>query len=171
VAKPNVVANEEWERARTELLVSEKEATGRRMPWRQASPAADGQVRRQLLFDTPTGPKSLLDLFEGRDQLVVYQFMDNGPDNFCPGCTAFTNNVTTWTIWPERSQLGNGSNMRYPRSRVQSQDGLDLPFVSSHGTSFAKDCGGGEGFMLSVFLRHGSDIYLTYSTRRAEWTG
>jgi predicted dithiol-disulfide oxidoreductase (DUF899 family) len=35
----------------------------------------------------------LIDLFDGRPQLVIYQFMDNGPDAFCPGCTHFTNNV------------------------------------------------------------------------------
>jgi hypothetical protein len=39
------------------------------------------------------GGPALFDLFEGRSELAVYQFMDNGPDDFCPGCTAFTNNV------------------------------------------------------------------------------
>jgi hypothetical protein len=37
-----------------------------------------------------TGPKRLLDFFDGRQQLAIYQFMDNGPDAFCPGCTHFT---------------------------------------------------------------------------------
>jgi len=36
-------------------------------------------------FDSPDDAKSLLDLFEGHGQLVVYQFMDNGPDHYCPG--------------------------------------------------------------------------------------
>ena len=40
-------------------------------------------------FDTPEGGTILLDLFDGRGQLVVYQFMDDGPDKFCPGCTHF----------------------------------------------------------------------------------
>ena len=44
-------------------------------------------------FDTPDGRKTLLDLFDGRRQLVLYQFMDNGPDDYCPGCTHFTKNV------------------------------------------------------------------------------
>src|SRR5271155_4348837 len=47
----------------------------------------------EYVFDSPSGPKSLLDLFAGQGQLVVYQFMDNGPDAYCPGCTHFTNNV------------------------------------------------------------------------------
>jgi predicted dithiol-disulfide oxidoreductase (DUF899 family) len=47
------------------------------------------------------------------------------------------------------------------------QMGWTLPFVSSHGTSFAADCGAPEtdGFLLSLFLRDGTDVYRTYSTR------
>jgi predicted dithiol-disulfide oxidoreductase (DUF899 family) len=36
--------------------------------------------------------------------------------------------------------------------------------VSSRGTSFSDDCGAGRRFMLSVFLRDGSDVYRTYNT-------
>jgi predicted dithiol-disulfide oxidoreductase (DUF899 family) len=46
----------------------------------------------------------------------------------------------------------------------KAQRGWQLPFVSSHGTSFAADCGAGEGFMLSMFLRDGTDVYRTYPT-------
>src|ERR1039458_6844598 len=42
--------------------------------------------------------------------------------------------------------------------------GWTMPFVSSHGTTFADDCGAGGGFMLSVFLRDGEDVYRTYCT-------
>ena len=42
--------------------------------------------------------------------------------------------------------------------------GWTLPFVSSHGTSFADDCGADGGFLLSVFLRDGDDVYRTYNT-------
>lgn len=45
-------------------------------------------------FDGPDGKKTLLDLFDGQVQLAVYQFMDNGPDEFCPGRTHFTENVS-----------------------------------------------------------------------------
>jgi len=38
-------------------------------------------------FATTDGPMRLSDFFEGRQQLALYQFMDNGPDAFCPGCT------------------------------------------------------------------------------------
>src|ERR1700727_1268042 len=90
---PEIVSAGQWQQARDELIVAEKEATRaldalaarrRRLPMVKAG---------EYEIATPAGPRTLVDLFEGRDQLVVYQFMDVGPDQFCPGCTAFTNNV------------------------------------------------------------------------------
>jgi predicted dithiol-disulfide oxidoreductase (DUF899 family) len=167
MAKPPIVSAAEWEQARGELLTAEKEATRaldalaarrRRLPM--------VKVSDHYLFDTPAGPKTLADLFDGRDQLVIYQFMDLGPDAYCPGCTGFTDNV------PDLGTLtGSGvtwvtvSNM--PLAQIEAykaRRGWTLPFVSSHGTTFAADCGAGGGFMLSVFLRDGADVYRTYST-------
>jgi predicted dithiol-disulfide oxidoreductase (DUF899 family) len=57
------------------------------------------------------------------------------------------------------------SNM--PLAQIEAykaRKGWTLPFVSSHGTTFAADGGVGGGFMLSVFLRDGDDIYRTYTT-------
>jgi len=48
--------------------------------------------------------------------------------------------------------------------RAKAEHGWTLPFHSSRGTSFADDCGAGEGFMHSAFLRDGDDVYRTYST-------
>jgi predicted dithiol-disulfide oxidoreductase (DUF899 family) len=167
--KPTVVAAEEWQQARDELLKAEKEAT-------RALDALAARRRRlpmvafadDYVFDTPDGPKTLLDLFEGRNQLVVHQFMDRGPDHYCPGCTGFTDNVPPGGV---SGLAGNGvtwvtvSNM--PLSQIeayQADKGWTVPFVSSHGSSFSDDCGAGEGFLLSVFLRDGEDVYRTYST-------
>ena len=167
--KPTVVPAAQWQQAREELLEAEKELT-------RAQDALAARRRRlpmvrfegRYSFDTPTGPRSLLDLFEGRDQLVVYQFMDNGPDRYCPGCTFFTDNVPVPAL---AAMAGRGvswatvSNM--PLAQIEAykaQKGWTLPFVSSHGTSFAQDCGAGGGFLLSVFLRDGEDVYRTYST-------
>ncbi len=64
------------------------------------------------------------------------------------------------------------SNM--PLAQIEAykaQMGWTLPFVSSHGTTFAADCGAGGGFMLSVFLSDGADVYRTYSTTARGWTG
>lgn len=167
--KPKIVPVEEWQKARDELLTAEKEATRaldalaarrRRLPMARF---ANGYA-----FDTPAGRKTLLDLFEGRGQLVVYQFMDLGPDDYCPGCTAFTNNIPV--VGPERlAERGvtwvTVSNMPLAQiEKYKAQMGWTVPFVSSHGTSFADDCGAGPGFMLSVFLRDGDDVYRTYNT-------
>ena len=71
---PPVVSPQEWEAAREEMLVKEKELTRardalaaerRRMP-RMA-------VEKEYRFEGPQGGASLLDLFEGRRQLIVYQ--------------------------------------------------------------------------------------------------
>jgi predicted dithiol-disulfide oxidoreductase (DUF899 family) len=167
MAQPTIVSEQEWEQARGDLLTAEKEAT-------RALDALAARRRRlpmvkfgkDYVFSTPAGPRTLADLFEGRDQLAVYQFMDNGPDEFCPGCTAFTNNVTDLdTLAGAGVSWVTVSDM--PLAQIEAykaKQGWTLPFVSSHGTSFSADCGAGAGFTLSVFLRDGADIYRTYST-------
>jgi predicted dithiol-disulfide oxidoreductase (DUF899 family) len=164
---PPVVTAEEWQQARDELLKAEKAHT-------RASDALAAQRRRlpmvrfdpDYVFDAPTGKRSLLDLFDGRGQLVLYQFMDVGPDGFCPGCTNFTNSVTNLASVTERGiTFVIASDM--PLEQIQSywqQQGWSVPFVSSRGSSFSADCGAGEGFGLSVFLRDGDEVYRTYHT-------
>jgi len=164
---PEIVSAETWQKERDELLAAEKEATRaldalaarrRRLPM--------VKVDTTYVFDSPSGPRTLLDLFEGRTQLVVYQFMDNGPDAYCPGCTHFTKNVADLEGLAQNGvSWATVSNM--PLAQIEAYTarmGWTLPFVSSHGTSFADDCGAGGRFMLSVFLRDGEDIYRTYST-------
>src|SRR5437870_13436788 len=71
---PKAVSPKEWETARQQLLVKEKELTRardtlaaerRRMPW--------VAVEKEYEFDGPKGKASLLDLFDGRRQLIVYR--------------------------------------------------------------------------------------------------
>jgi predicted dithiol-disulfide oxidoreductase (DUF899 family) len=169
VGKPEIVTAAEWQKARDELLEAEKEATRaldvlaahrRRLPM--------VEFEDHYTFDTPDGARSLLDLFDGRQQLMVYQFMDNGPDHYCPGCTWITDNIPptapalladngiTWT---------SVSDM--PLAQIEKfwkHLGWTLPFASSRETTFSTDTGAGEGFLLSVFLRDGDRIYRTYST-------
>jgi predicted dithiol-disulfide oxidoreductase (DUF899 family) len=166
---PKIVSAAEWQQSRDELLKAEKEATRmedalaaqrRRLPM---TPFANDYV-----FDTPDGERTLLELFDGRKQLVLYQFMDNGPDDYCPGCTFFTDAIPTASV----AQLADKdiswvtvSNMPLAQIEAYKQRrGWTVPFVSSHGTTFAEDCGVGPGFLLSVFLRDGQDIYRTYAT-------
>jgi predicted dithiol-disulfide oxidoreductase (DUF899 family) len=124
------------------------------------------KIETQYEFASSAGPVTLADLFGGQRQLVVYQFMDNGPDAYCPGCTHFTNNVADLATLAEAGVAWvTVSNM--PLAQIEAykaQKGWTVPFVSSHGTTFAGDCGADGGFMLTVFLRDGTDIYRTYST-------
>jgi predicted dithiol-disulfide oxidoreductase (DUF899 family) len=165
---PKIVSAEEWQLERDQLLTAEKEATGvldglaarrRRLPM-----VAFDNAR--YAFDAPTGPTTLLDLFNGRPQLVVYQFMDNGPDEFCPGCTHFTNNVVDLSTLADNDvSWATVSNM--PLEQIEgykAKMGWTMPFVSSRGTPFTDDCGAFNLFMLSVFLRDGTDVYRTYAT-------
>jgi predicted dithiol-disulfide oxidoreductase (DUF899 family) len=165
---PDVVSAEVWEQARGELLEAEKEAT-RALDRIAARRRRLPMVRfddDKYVFDTPAGAKTLLDLFAGRTQLALYQFMDNGPDDFCPGCTHFSNNVADLgTLADAGVSWVTVSNM--PLAQIEGYKermGWTMPFVSSHGTTFADDCGAGGGFMLSVFLRDGEDVYRTYCT-------
>src|SRR6202021_2246689 len=165
---PEIVEAETWQQSRDELLAAEKEATRaldalaarrRRLPMVKVDASA-------YVFDGPGGPVTLLDLFAGRQQLALYQFMDNGPDAFCPGCTHFTRNVTDLdTLADGGVSWATVSNM--PLAQIEgykAKMGWTLPFVSSHGTTFADDFGAGGGFMLTVFLRDGDDVYRTYNT-------
>jgi predicted dithiol-disulfide oxidoreductase (DUF899 family) len=165
---PEIVSAEKWQDDRDELLKAEKEAT-------RALDALAARRRRlpmvkfdndKYVFNTSDGPKTLLDLFAGRPQLVVYQFMDNGPDDFCPGCTHFTNNVVGLAALADTDvSWATVSNMPLAQfERYKAQMGWTVPFASSRGTSFAADCGSDGGFRLSVFLRDNEDVYRTYCT-------
>jgi predicted dithiol-disulfide oxidoreductase (DUF899 family) len=97
---PPTVSPQEWKVAREELLVEEKKLTHardalaakrRRMP-RMA-------VENDYEFEGPNGPVSLLDLFEGRRQLIVYRFffepgVHGWPDGGCPGCSWIADQIT-----------------------------------------------------------------------------
>ena len=165
---PEIVSAEEWQRDRDELLKAEKEAT-RALDVLAARRRRLPMVRfdsSRYEFSAPGGPKTLPDLFAGQRQLVVYQFMDNGPDEFCPGCTHFTNNVADLAALAANGvSWATVSNM--PLAQIEAyraQMGWTMPFVSSRGTTFADDCGAAGGFALTVFLRDGEDVYRTYST-------
>src|ERR1700692_1501052 len=90
---PPIVSQQEWEAAHEQLLGKEKSFTRsrdalaaerRRMPWLA--------VEKKYEFDGPKGKASLLDLFDGRRQLIVYRaFFEPGvfgwPEHACRGCS------------------------------------------------------------------------------------
>src|SRR6058998_3815385 len=97
---PKVVSPKEWDTARQKLLVKEKELTRardalaaerRRMPWLA--------VEKEYQFEGPKGKASLLDLFDGRRQLIVYRaFFEPGvhgwPEHACIGCSLGADQVS-----------------------------------------------------------------------------
>src|SRR5262249_25697785 len=96
---PPIVTAQEWESALQEMLVKEKEhsrardalaAMRRRMPWTPGE--------KEYVFEGPDGKRSLLELFDGRRQLIVYRaFVDPGvhgwPDHGCVGCSLMADHI------------------------------------------------------------------------------
>jgi predicted dithiol-disulfide oxidoreductase (DUF899 family) len=169
---PPVVSASEWQTARDELLVEEKAMT-------RALDALAAKRRRlpvvafdkPYVFEGPGGSASLADLFEGRRQLVVYNFMLwPGSDEICGGCASFTDNI------PNLAHLNARDTTFALVSRVPLEQidavkqrlGWPLPWYSSYGSDFNRDAGvssdRGEMFGLSVFLRDGDDVYRSYFT-------
>ena len=113
---PPIVSSQEWEAARLQLLVKEKELTRardalaaerRRMPWLA--------VEKDYKFDGPKGKVSLLDLFDGRRQLIVYRaFLEPGvsgwPEHACVGCSMVAE-TEAGAKWP-RSIRVEGSHLQ-----------------------------------------------------------
>ena len=86
---PRVVSREEWLVARKELLAEEKALTRARdalNAQRRRLPMVE--VAKDYAFQGPDGPASLLDLFEGRTQLIVDHFVfDPDWDEGCSSCS------------------------------------------------------------------------------------
>src|SRR5688572_12032457 len=104
VPSPEVVSEGEWLTRRKTLLQQEKEltrhldrvnATRRRLPM--------VKVDKTYTFDGPNGKATLLDLFEGRRQLVVYHFMfDPAWEKGCMGCTGYVAELGDLSMLAER---------------------------------------------------------------------
>src|SRR5258708_11125007 len=160
--KPQVVSPAAWQAARDKLLVKEKEATRARdalAAERRRLPMV--RIDKNYVFDGPDGKASLLDLFDGRRQLMLYHFMfapDVGgwPTAGCPGCSWFVDNIghlahlharDTSLVLVSRAPLAN-------LQRYKERMGWRIPWFSSASTDFNTDFGltsdAGETFGLSV---------------------
>src|SRR6202140_970678 len=88
---PPIASQDAWLAERMKLLIDEKELTKHRdriNAERRRLPMV--KIEKDYVFDTLTGKRSLKDLFEGRQQLIVYHFMfDPAWDKGCSGCTGF----------------------------------------------------------------------------------
>jgi predicted dithiol-disulfide oxidoreductase (DUF899 family) len=161
---PPVVTAEEWAAAAAELRAAEKEHM-------RAGDALAARRRRMPMvefgsysFVGADGPASLLDLFKGRRQLVVYQFMAGPP--WCEGCCMFTDQIGELAHLHARdTTMVNVSLSRYADlAALRERMGWQVPFYSTVGNDFATDCRTGDGFGLSVFLRDGDRVFRTYFT-------
>jgi len=164
---PDVVSAEEWQVARDALLDKEKAAM-------RAQDAVNAERRRLPMvefatdypFTGPDGPETLLGLFDGRRQLIVYHHMlFAGDDHRCPGCALLTDNIApvehlhardTTLVVTAPAPL---SDIEPYRERM----GWTMPWYSCT-QRFADDCGSGTAFGISVFLRDGGRVYRTYFT-------
>jgi len=168
---PPIVSAQEWEHARQQLLVKEKELTRardsvaaerRRLPWLA--------VEKEYEFDGPDGKASLLDLFEGRRQLILYRaFFEPGvygwPEHACIGCSLVADQVAHVAHLNARdTTLAFASPAPQPDIvRVKARMGWEMPWYTFTG-DFDTDFGVGEYHGTNVFFRDGDRVFRTYFT-------
>jgi predicted dithiol-disulfide oxidoreductase (DUF899 family) len=140
---PEVVTREEWLVARRELLQKEKDLTRARdrlNAERRGLPMV--RVDEPYAFDGPDGTVSLLDLFDGRSQLVMHHFMfAPGWDEACASCSSAADGIGRLRQLHVRSTtLVAVSRAPYATiAAYRERMGWDFPWYSSYGTSFNYD--------------------------------
>lgn len=165
-AVPPVVDRAAWQAARDELLVREKAhtregdaiaAARRRLPMTE--------VDASVAVVGPDGPRTLLDLFEGREELVVYKHMWHLGEPFegqCEGCT-----LTYWAVQDPAYLTARGVSFAVWAKAPWPEL---APFVEFMGYpphwysvfDVEDDVVGGDDFGTWVcFLRHGDRVFLT----------
>jgi predicted dithiol-disulfide oxidoreductase (DUF899 family) len=173
---PRVVSPAEWQAAHDQLLVKEKAATRARdalAAERRRLPMV--RIEKSYVFEGPDGKARLLDLFEGRRQLILYHFMfapgvEGWPSAGCPGCSFFVDQIGNLAHLHTR----NTSFALVSRASLaqieayKKRMGWTIPWFSSAGSDFNVDFGltrdDGETFGLSVFIRDADTVFRTYFT-------
>ncbi len=166
---PPIVPAQEWQAALAQMLVKEKELTRardalaaqrRRMPWLA--------VEKAYEFEGPNGKASLLDLFEGRRQLVVYRaFFEPGvkgwPDHACVGCSLMADQIADVSHLHARdTSFVYASRAPQPDiERLKTQMGWSIPWYTIT-DSFDADFGVDEWHGTNAFIRDGDRVFRTY---------
>jgi predicted dithiol-disulfide oxidoreductase (DUF899 family) len=153
VALPKMVSESEWLEARKELLQQEKELTHARDALnakRRRLPMV--KIEKDYSFEGTNGKASLLDLFEGRHQLIVYHFMFDPGDppaeesgapwtEGCPGCSLMADNIGHLShLYARDTSLVLVS--RASRAKIapfKARMGWTIPWYSSYGSDFNYD--------------------------------
>jgi predicted dithiol-disulfide oxidoreductase (DUF899 family) len=166
---PPIVSAQEWESAREELLVKEKQLTRARdalAAERRRMPRMP--VEKEYAFEGPNGRASLLDLFEGRRQLIVYRFfyepgVAGWPEHGCTGCSFGADQVAHLAHLNARdTTLAYVS--RAPQENIEqlkARMGWTVPWYTIT-DDFDADFGVDEWHGTNAFLREGDQIYRTY---------
>jgi predicted dithiol-disulfide oxidoreductase (DUF899 family) len=167
----DIVSNEDWNSARQELLKEEKahmKARDRLIAKRRRLPVTE--VDSDYHFIGPDGEVDLLDLFQGRRQLIIYRFffapdVENWPDGACSGCSMFADTVAhpahlaardTTLAFVTAAPVGHIERLR---ERMGWQH---IPFYSLPDARFSKDFDVEELFGLNVFVRTDDRVYRSF---------
>jgi predicted dithiol-disulfide oxidoreductase (DUF899 family) len=147
MAEHEVGTQNEWQAARDELLEAEKELTRRgdelaekrrELPW--------VPVEKDFRFETTTGTESLVDLFEGRSQMLVYHFMF-GPDYEagCTVCSSIADNLNANALHLNAADVTVLLVSRAPVDRLDAYRKRmgwdDLRWASTVGDDFNRELG------------------------------
>ena len=168
-ALPNVVSHDEWRAAREILLAKEKEVTRamdalaaerRRLPM--------APVEKDYIFTGPEGEVSLIDLFHGRRQLIVYCAMLEPGAAPCVGCSMVMDNVGHNLSHVNARDATFVFTSPAPQNEIialQKRMGWNAPWYTDHDRRFADAFDAGKGFAINVFIRDDENrIYRTYFT-------
>jgi predicted dithiol-disulfide oxidoreductase (DUF899 family) len=169
-AVPPIVGQGTWEAALADLRTREKAMT------RELDAIAAARRRLPMVelpdytLDSADGPVRLVDVFDGKSQLIVYHHMwFPGEQWQCPGCTGFTSQFT-------RLEFLEAYDARFvivtqgpidEALAYKARVGNRMTWYSSAHSSFGTDMGAppGGGFQVNVFLRVGNTVYRTYNTQ------
>jgi len=156
-----VVSREAWLKERIALLAEEKEFTYRRdalaekvrdLPW--------VKVDKAYNFDSPTGKKSLADLFGPRNQLVVYHFMfDPTWSQGCASCSFVADHYNGIFIHLAHRDISLVTVSKAPVDQIEAfrkRMGWSFPWVSDANTDFGRDFGVS---FTDQELQDGSSVY------------
>jgi predicted dithiol-disulfide oxidoreductase (DUF899 family) len=166
---PPIVSPEEWEAERQKLLVEEKKLTRARdalAAKRRRMPVV--AVEKEYAFEGPDGRASLLDLFRGRRQLIVYRFfyepaVEGWPERGCGGCSFLADQVAHLAHLNARDTTLVFAS-RAPQADIQrwkTRMGWDMPWYSIT-DDFDADFDVDEWHGTNAFFRDGNRIFRTY---------
>jgi predicted dithiol-disulfide oxidoreductase (DUF899 family) len=195
MADPQVVSRDEWLVARKQLLAQEKELTGHRdevNAARRRLPMVE--IDAEYVFDGPDGKAGLLDVFDGRRQLLVWHFMfDPSWDEGCPSCSFIIDHIGFQLSHLHARDTSLAAISRAPIEKLAAHKQRmrwTIPWYSSHGSDFNYDFHVTldpavapveynyqpppdalaevewpmEGHAVSAFLRDGDRVFHTYQS-------